>query len=95
MIAKYLRIATFLAVALLATGLSAQDDVYNTDFGIGPAGGAGGSCQTCVSGGQGSSASMGCVSAQSGDWGETNCRIERDGPNIAYCLTDGYACCVD
>jgi len=84
---------TFLGALLIAVGLSAQDDVLNRDFGIGGGGGAGG-CYTCAATGGGTVASMGCASVASGDWGETNCRIERDGQN-AYCFTDGYACCVD
>jgi len=90
---KCLRTAAFLVVTLLAAGLTAQDDVYNRDFGIGGGGGAG-SCATCVSWGQGSVASMGCVSPASGDWGQENCRIERY-PEGTYCFTDGYDCCVD
>jgi hypothetical protein len=91
---QYLRTATFLAAVLFSAGLTAQEDTFNRDFGIGGGGGAG-SCYTCVASGAGTSASMGCISVSSGEWGETNCRIERDGPNVAYCFTDGYACCVD
>jgi hypothetical protein len=89
---KYLRIVTFVAVALSATALSAQDDVYSRDFSIGGGGGAG-SCQTCIVYGGGAHAGMGCVTPYGG-WGTDACWVESY-PEQTYCFSVGHDCCVD
>jgi hypothetical protein len=90
---KYVRLAIFLAAALFAIGLSAQDDlVYNADYGIG-AGGTG-SCKTCFTYGGGSLAGMACVTPDSGGWGTDACWVESY-PEQTYCQSVGNACCVD
>ena len=92
---KYLRIATFLAAALFAAGLSAQDDVFNRDFGIGGGVGAG-SCQRCYgNAGDARSAGINCGSPFSGEWGTDYCYIDHSDPDAAYCFSVGHDCCVD
>jgi hypothetical protein len=87
-----LRLATFFVVAVFAVAVTAQDEVYNLDFGIG--GGVAGSCSTCYMNAGGSHISMYCGSAEPGGWGHQNCRIESY-PEGSYCLVDGSECCVD
>jgi len=89
-----LRLVTFLALAFFAVGVTAQDEVYNADFNIGPAGGAN-SCAKCyVVGGSGGSISMYCAAPASGDLGVQYCQIYSY-PEGSYCIADGYECCVD
>ena len=88
-----LRLITFFAVALFALGVTAQDDVFNRDFGIGGGGGPG-SCSVCDGSLTGGGMSLSCTSAEPGGWGQENCRIERY-PEGVYCFTDGNDCCVD
>jgi len=87
-----LRLTTFLLFSLVALGMSAQDDVFNRDFGIGGGPGAA-SCKYC-DGGAGDVMYLTCASAQSGDGGWQNCRMEIY-PEGAYCFVDGDLCCVD
>jgi hypothetical protein len=90
---KYLRIATFLAAALFAVGLTAQDDVYNKDLGIGGDPGAT-SCKMCIAYGGGSFAGMACVTPVGGGWGTDACWVESY-PEQTYCFSVGHDCCVD
>jgi len=90
--AMVLRLATFLVFSLVALGMSAQQDVFNRDFGIGGGAGAG-SCKYC-DGGAGNVMYLTCASAQSGGGGWQNCRIESY-PEGTYCFVDGDECCVD
>ena len=89
---NYLRIATFVAAALFAIGLSAQDDVYNKDYGIGGGGATG--CQACIAYGGGSFAGMACVTPVGGGWGTDACWVESY-PEQTYCFSVGHDCCVD
>ena len=72
---KYLRVATFVAVAMFATGLTAQTPILNPDPGSSGGSGAG-SCQTCIAYGGGSFAGMSCVTPVNGDWGTDACWVE-------------------
>lgn len=88
-----LRLITFLAVALFTIGASAQDEVYNADYNIGPAGGAN-SCTTCYIMSSSGGMSMYCGSPQSGGWGVQYCEIDSY-PEGTYCIPYGESCCVD
>jgi len=90
-----LRLITFFAVALFALGVTAQDEVFNADYNIGPAGGAN-SCATCyINGyGMGGNMVMYCGSPQSGGWGVQYCEIDSY-PEGTYCIPYGDQCCVD
>jgi len=93
-----LRLTTLLAVALFALSVIAQDEVFNADFNIGPAGGAN-SCSVCQGVTQGGVFGGGysqiyCTSPQSGGWGSQYCSIESY-PEATYCLVYGDDCCVD
>ncbi len=91
---NYLRIVTFLAAALFAVGLTAQDDVYNKDLGIGGDPGAT-SCKTCIAYGGGSLAGMACVTPVGGGWGTDACWVDTSDPQATYCFSVGHDCCVD
>jgi len=92
-----LRLTTLLAVALFALSVTAQDQVFNADFNIGPAGGAN-SCSICMGVYQGTPgggySQLLCTSPDSGGWGSQYCRIETY-PEAVYCIVDGNDCCVD
>ncbi len=87
-----LRLTTFLLFSLVAAGMPAQDAVLNRDFSTGGGGGVG-SCEYC-DGGIGNVMYLTCASAQSGDGGWQNCRMESY-PEGTYCFVDGDECCVD
>ncbi len=90
----FLRLTTVLAVALFAVGITAQEDVYSLDYGIGAGGGSGG-CSVCHMNAYGlnGSISMSCGAGADGG-GYQNCRIESY-PEGSYCFLDGDECCVD
>jgi hypothetical protein len=91
---KYLRIATFIVAALLATGLTAQGPIENPDPNPGGAGGVP-PCQTCYGAGGGSYAGINCGSPFGGGWGTDYCYIDHSDPQAAYCFSVGHDCCVD
>lgn len=93
-----LRLTILLAVALFAVSVTAQDEVLNADFNIGPAGGAN-SCAMCMGMTQGGTSGGGystiyCTSPESGGWGFQYCSVETY-PEASYCLNYGDDCCVD
>ncbi|HEV7425418.1 MAG TPA: hypothetical protein VGQ46_03555 [Thermoanaerobaculia bacterium] len=90
---KLLRIAPFIVATLFATGLTAQEDVFNADFGIGGGGGVG-SWKTCLTNGGGAHGAMGCVTPDSGGWGTDACWVDSY-PEQTYCFSVGHDCCVD
>jgi hypothetical protein len=91
----FLRLTTFMAVALFAVGGIAQQDVYSPDYGIGGGGGSG-SCSVCHMNGYGlnGSISMSCGSPGPGGLGNQACWIETY-PEASYCFVAGDQCCVD
>jgi hypothetical protein len=86
------RLFVLLAVAFLATALTAQPPIENPD----PNGGGGGlgSCVTCHLNQHGDSISLSCITPSSGGWGHQYCRVESYYEGT-YCFTDGNLCCVD
>lgn len=87
-----LRIVMFTAALLLAISAIAQPPPEDVDPGGGGAGG--GSCQVCEAYSQNGYMGMRCRSAEPGNWGKRNCRIESY-PEGTYCFVDGNDCCVD
>ncbi len=84
-----LRLSTFILVAVISVGVTAQ--VESPDYDMG--GGGGGSCVTCNTYQSGPVVLMSCRTPEGG-WGHENCRIESY-PEGTYCFVDGNQCCVD
>ena len=85
-----LRLIALFAFAVFTFGLTAQVD--NKDYDTG--GGGGASCSRCNLYQSGPVTVMSCRLAQSGEWGNQNCRVESYYEGT-YCFTDGSECCVD